>query len=173
MNAPIDCEFNGYEPPYEPAMNRNPMKTQNAFATLAVVALASLNLGGAAQAQSASPDLSALHDALHLSVQQEDAWRAYRAAITPDPQADARHRQAAMMLATLSTPRRVDLIEAEMQEDAATLHRQGQAVKAFYGTLSPSQQRAFDQQTAPNAQRNSSGGSSLRQPPSNGMSPPR
>ncbi len=149
------------------------MKPQYAFATLAFVALVTLDLGGVARAQSASPDLAALHDALHLTVQQEDGWRAYRAAITPDPQADARHRQAAMMLATLPTPRRVDLIEAEMQEDAATLHRQGQAVKAFYSTLSPSQQRTFDQQTAPNAQRSSSGGSSLRQPPSNGMSPPR
>ena len=142
---------------------------------IALSVLAFLAFAGAAHAQSQSgaPDLSALHDALHLTAPQEDGWRAYRAAITPDPQAAARHRQAQMMLSTLPTPRRVDLIDAEMQEDLATLNHQGQAVKAFYATLTPGQQRTFDQQTLPNARSGGTGGS-LRQPPNGaGMRQPQ
>ena len=126
----------------------------------------------AAHAQTQGPNLSTLHDALHLTAQQEDAWRAYRAAITPDPQAEARHRQAGLMLANLPTPRRVDLIDAEMQEDLATLRRQGQAVKSFYAVLTPAQQHTFDQQTLPNA-RGGSGGGTLRQPQGGGLRQPQ
>ena len=135
--------------------------------------IAFLAFAGVARAQSGAPDLSALHDALHLTASQEDGWRAYRAAITPDPQSEARHRQAAMMLSTLPTPRRVDLIDAEMQEDMTTLHRQGLAVKAFYATLTLTQQRTFDQQTAPSGQRGGSTGGSLRQPPNGAMRQPQ
>ena len=109
-------------------------------------------------------DLSALHDALHLSAAQEDAWRGYRAAIAPDPQAEARHRAASMMMGTLTTPRRVDLIDAEMEQDLTIVHRQGEAVKAFYAKLTPDQQRTFDRQTM---QSSGEGASSLRQPSQN------
>ncbi len=126
---------------------------------LPLIAFAVFALAGAVHAQ--TPDLSSLHDALHLSAAQEDAWRAYRAAITPDPQAEARHRSAAMMMTTLTTPRRVDLVDAEMEQDLMLVRRQGEAVKAFYATLTPDQQRAFDHQTM---QSSGNGGSNLRQP---------
>ena len=51
------------------------------------------------------------------------------------------------MLSTLPTPRRVDLINAQVDADAAMVHRQGAAVKAFYASLTPDQQRTFDRQT--------------------------
>lgn len=101
--------------------------------------------------QADGPDLSGLHDALRLAPDQERDWRAYVAAITPDPSAEQRHRQAAMMMATLPTPRRIDLITAEMEDDMAAMRRQGEAVKSFYNRLTPIQQRAFDARTAPQA----------------------
>jgi len=116
------------------------------FALCVLAASLSASLAGGAHAQTAQ--LSSLHDALHLTPAQEDGWRAYVAAISPDPNADARHRETARMMPTLTTPRRVDLINAEIDEDAALVHRQGQAVKAFYASLTPAQQHAFDRQTA-------------------------
>jgi hypothetical protein len=119
-----------------------------AAAAGAILLLAS----GAALAQSPpegppQPDLSRLHDALRLGPAQEAAWKAYAAAITPDPQLEARRRGAAAMMKSLPTPRRIDLVDAEMQEEMAAMRRQGQAVKAFYAQLSPEQQKTFDEMT--------------------------
>jgi periplasmic protein CpxP/Spy len=52
------------------------------------------------------------------------------------------------MMAKLPTPRRVDLINAEMDQDVAAMRRQGEAVKAFYAQLTPQQQSTFDRVTA-------------------------
>ncbi len=146
------------------------MMHKSALLALSVFALSASTLAGAAHAQTA-PDLSSLHDALHLTAAQEDGWRAYRSAITPDPQAEARHRQASMLMATLPTPRRVDLIDAEMQEDLAMVRRQGDAVKAFYSGLTPDQQRTFDRQTLQGQGQGGDGGN-LRQPQKNQQLPP-
>lgn len=107
-----------------------------------------LALATGAAAQQRPADTGALHDALSLSSAQEDAWRTYQTAIAPDPQAQQRHRAADMLMPQLTTPRRVALIEATAQADAADLHRQGEAVKAFYAALTPDQQRTFDRLTA-------------------------
>ncbi len=106
----------------------------------------------AANAQSQGPDLRGLHDALHLSAAQEEAWNRFQAASRPDPQDEARDRAAAQMMPSLHAPQRVDLSVAEMQADLASLERRGAALKAFYATLSPEQQATFDRQTIPRAQ---------------------
>ena len=108
---------------------------------------ASLALAGAAQAQ--PPNLTALHDALHLSAAQEAAWSAYKQSVAAPEGAQQRRRAAAMLFPTLTAPRRIDLVEAEMQQDLADLHRQAQALKTFYAALNPDQQRVFDNQTLP------------------------
>lgn len=113
----------------------------------------SLSIAGAAIAPYAvaqppqQQDLNRLHEALNLSPAQQGAWQVYVAAIRPDPATDARRREAARMMPTLNTPRRVDLINAEMDAEMAAMHRQGQAAKIFYAQLSPEQQRVFDQLT--------------------------
>ncbi len=131
-------------------------------------------LAGGARAQTSR--LSSLHDALHLTAAQEDGWRAYVAAISPDPSAEARHREMQRMMPTLPTPRRVDLVNAEVDADAAMVHRQGAAVKAFYASLSPPQQDAFDHQTA-QAQGGGAGpqpgGSRLGRPSGDSLPQPR
>jgi hypothetical protein len=121
---------------------------------LVALSLLSLSAAGAALAQqppqgpSPQVQLSQLHDALHLTATQEPAWRAYVAALRPDPSIQARRRSAAEMMPKLPTPRRVDLITAEMDQDLAVMRRQGEAVKAFYAQLSPQQQSTFDRITA-------------------------
>lgn len=113
---------------------------------LLAASLLSLSAASAAlaQAQQQSEDLTRLHDSLNLSERQESAWRAYVAAVGADPQTEARHRNASQMMQSLTTPRRIDLIEAEMQADMLAMRRQGAAVKAFYAQLSPGQQHTFD-----------------------------
>jgi len=144
------------------------------FLALSLVALAN-----AGEASAQSTQLSRLHDALHLNSEQEPSWRRYTLSIRPDPQSEARHRSAQQLLATLPTPRRVELINAEVDEDAAAVHRQGVAVKAFYAGLSPDQQRTFDRQTAQMMQQQSNqtedeGASpGLRQPSGGVLAPPR
>jgi hypothetical protein len=130
------------------------------FIPYGLAALAAITITLPAHAQ--TPDLSSLHDALHLTAAQESGWRSYRAAITPDSSTEARRRSAAMMMNTLTTPRRIDLIDAEMGEDFAAMRRQGEAVKSFYATLTPGQQRTFDHQTLQSG--GNGGGQTLRQP---------
>jgi hypothetical protein len=125
---------------------------------LVALSVLSLSAAGAALAQpdeqqppqgpSPQEQMSQLHDALRLSAAQEPAWHAYTAALAPDPAMEARRRAASDMMAKLPTPRRVDLINAEMEQDLAAMHRQGDAVKAFYAQLTPQQQSTFDRITA-------------------------
>ena len=111
------------------------------------LALAAAMAAGAARAQ--APDaLIRLHDALHLKPDQEAAWRDYAAAVTPSPDALARHRSAQEMMPRLTTPRRVALMDSVMAADLADVRRAGQGVLAFYATLTPSQKLTFDVQTA-------------------------
>lgn len=96
-----------------------------------------------------SADLIRLHDQLRLDERQESSWRDYTTAIAPSPEVQARHRATEELLPLVPTPRRIALIEAAMAQDRADFRRQGEAVKAFYAQLTPSQQRIFDLETLP------------------------
>jgi len=106
---------------------------------------------GALAAPAVNAELLRLHDDLHLSEAQEAGWRDYTLAIGPDPQVEARHRAAAELLPAVPTPRRIALMQAAMDSDAADFRRHAAAVIAFYNQLTPAQQRTFDQETAPRA----------------------
>jgi len=113
-----------------------------------------LATGGAAVAaeQAVNAELLRLHDDLRLSDSQEAAWRSYTLAINPSPDAIARRRATSELLPLVPTPRRIALIEATMAQDMADYQRQGAAVKAFYGALTPEQQKTFDRDTLPSEQ---------------------
>lgn len=113
----------------------------------AFAALVLISLAPSAMAQ--VRDLNGLRAALHLTADQEGAWRAFAAANAPDSADEARHQGAAALSPTLPAPRRVDLAVAVMEDDLKTLQRRGAAIKAFYATLTPAQQGVFDRQTAP------------------------
>lgn len=101
------------------------------------------------QAPSLQQTMNALHDALHLTVQQEPAWQAYRAQAARGAQAQGRQQAAERMLPTLDAPRRMDLVEAEMRQELADLHAQALALKSFYADLTPQQRQIFDRRTLP------------------------
>jgi hypothetical protein len=125
--------------------------------------------GASAQEQSPAAQLGVLHDALHLTPEQEVAWRDYVASLQPDPQIAARHRATEQLMPQVPTPRRIALIEATMAADAEQMHRQGQAVIAFYNRLNPDQQRLFDVQSLPaqDSGEGASDGRPLQMPPGN------
>jgi hypothetical protein len=108
-----------------------------------------LAMASAAIAQTPTDRQTQLHDALHLTADQEPEWRDYTAALASDGQAAARRQATQRLLPQLPTPRRVALIDATMEQDLADLRRQGSAVTAFYGHLTPDQQTIFDRQTLP------------------------
>jgi hypothetical protein len=108
-------------------------------------------LGAAAQPidTSVTPQLTRLHDALHLTGPQEPSWTVYKRAIAPNADVEARHKATDDMLPSLPTPRRIALIAATMAADEADFRRQGAAVTAFYDQLTPAQRRTFDAETLP------------------------
>jgi periplasmic protein CpxP/Spy len=100
-------------------------------------------------ARSGGPDLAGLHDALHLTPDQEAAWRAFAAASAPSPEQEARERAAQSMMASLRSPQRVDLSISAAEADLQTLRERGAALKAFYAVLTAAQQATFDRRTLP------------------------
>jgi LTXXQ motif family protein len=120
------------------------MRFSSCFALVAATVL--LALAPAAVAQS-GPDLTALHDALRLTPDQEGAWRAFAAASQPSAEDEARERAGQQMMRTLHAPQRVDLAVSMLEDDLASLRTRGAALKAFYAALTPAQQLIFDRQT--------------------------
>lgn len=85
-----------------------------------------------------------LKDALKLTPAQAGAWQAFSAAMRP-PQASGQRLDRAEW-ATLTTPQRMEKMQALRAERDARLNERLQAVKKFYVTLSPEQQQTFDAQ---------------------------
>lgn len=108
-----------------------------------------LAIATAASAQDAQADLARLKGALHLSVQQMEAWTTYQVAMAPDAALQAREAAARRMLPQLPTPRRLALIQATLEDRLADFRKRSARVEDFYGQLTPDQQRIFDQETAP------------------------
>jgi uncharacterized protein YfaS (alpha-2-macroglobulin family) len=117
-----------------------------------LLAFAALALASATEAQTRTPDLQGLHDALKLTAAQEPAWRTFVAASFAQTDESARQESAARMMPTLNAPRRVDLSIALMQTELQILERRGAALKTFYASLTPAQQAVFDRETAPRQQ---------------------
>jgi hypothetical protein len=93
--------------------------------------------------------LNRLHDDLKLTPAQEAMWRQYDEAMLDSAQTQTRHQSTQRLLPQLQTPRRLALIDATMTQDLADFRRHSQATEAFYDSLNPIQQRAFDRETLP------------------------
>lgn len=99
------------------------------------------------QQQGQDQGFNDLHRALNLNPQQEDGWKAFQQSYAMDPAAMARQRDAGTAMARMTAPQRVDQSIGMMRDDLDALQRRGAALKAFYATLSPQQQRTFDRET--------------------------
>ena len=102
------------------------------------------------QAQSDSGyALQRLHSDLQLSPSQEGAWTTYQQSLQIDPQDYARQRDAQNRMPSLTGPARMDLAISMAEQNLDGMRQRGDALKAFYATLSPQQQKTFDRDTMP------------------------
>lgn len=80
---------------------------------------------------------------LKLTPEQEPAWNAFIA--RTQPQAGAAHRQGAREdWSKLTTPQRLDKMQALKAERDAAMAKRVDAIKSFYATLNADQQKVFD-----------------------------
>lgn len=94
--------------------------------------------------------LAALKDKLKLAPGQEPAWRAFAESLQPGPRHDRIERGAMReQFAQLSTPERLDRMQAMAEQRQARMAQRAEAVKAFYVQLTPEQQRVFDAEALP------------------------
>jgi len=99
--------------------------------------------------QETGPSVDDLHDALRLRPDQERAWRMFDQASQPDPQEEARQRNAFERMGSLRAPQRFDLSIQMMRAELEATERRANALKSFYAVLSPEQQAIFDRETLP------------------------
>lgn len=83
---------------------------------------------------------------LKLTPAQESAWNTYTAATKP-PALDGRRHMDREAMAKLTTPERIDRMQAMQAERQAAMRERGEATKAFYAQLTPEQQKTFDTAT--------------------------
>ena len=86
-----------------------------------------------------------LKAALKLTAEQEGAWTAFTAAAKP-PMMDAKKRPNPEEMAKLTTPQRMEKMQALKAERDAHMAKVMEATKSFYNTLTPTQQKVFDEQ---------------------------
>lgn len=85
----------------------------------------------------------ALHAILNLRPDQEAAFQAFQAAMTPPPHEHHDPMDHASADA-MTTPQRLDKIADRMTKRETQFRLRADAIKSFYAALSPDQQRAFD-----------------------------
>jgi Spy/CpxP family protein refolding chaperone len=101
---------------------------------------------GAQRAEFFAKRQAMLHDSLKLSAEQEPAWKAFAASITPPGGKMKRPDRA--QVEKLSAPERMEQRLAMMKTAEAHMETRLAAMKTFYATLSPQQQKVFNDSIA-------------------------
>ena len=91
--------------------------------------------------------MAAFKTALKLNADQEPAWTTYAAAIKPDHQRGDMPRPERAAFAKMTTPERIDAMQAQHAKRQAHMDQRNQATKTFYAALNPAQQKTFDAET--------------------------
>lgn len=89
--------------------------------------------------------LNALKTKLKLDAQQEGAWNSFAEAMQPPAAGPAWPDRAA--LAKMSTPERVDQMQAFHARMEGEMKKRGEASKTFYASLNAEQKKVFDDET--------------------------
>lgn len=97
-------------------------------------------------AQRHSAHLADLKSKLKLEASQEAAWKTFAEAMQPPALPAGRLDRAA--LEKMSTPERIDQMQAWHTQREADMKKRGDATKAFYAALSTEQKKTFDAETA-------------------------
>jgi Spy/CpxP family protein refolding chaperone len=94
--------------------------------------------------------LASLKEKLKLAAEQEAAWNTFVASAHPGPRQPGMDRQAMReAFEKLSTPERLDRMQAMMEMRRARMAERAVVTKAFYAQLSPEQQQVFDAEAMP------------------------
>ena len=93
----------------------------------------------------------ALKATLAITAEQEPAWNAFVARTAAEPQ--MKRPAERQDWAQLTTPERLDKMQARQAERAAQMARQMDATRSFYSALTPEQQQRFDTHTQSQFQR--------------------
>lgn len=89
---------------------------------------------------------SRLKDSLQLRPEQETAWNDFLAKIKPAARPAGGERLSRADWAKLSTPQRLDRLDAMKAERDRQMSQRHDAIRQFYAQLTPPQQKAFDAQ---------------------------
>lgn len=88
--------------------------------------------------------MAALKEKLQLAPEQEAAWNRFAASLHPDDHARMHPRAMHAELDKLNTSERIERMQALADERHASRTARAEAIKAFYGQLTPEQQKVFD-----------------------------
>ncbi|MGJ7492666.1 Spy/CpxP family protein refolding chaperone [Variovorax sp. ZT4R33] len=104
--------------------------------------------------------LAELKTKLKLNASQDGAWSTFATAMQPAaPKAPRPDRAAARAeFEKMTTPQRLDRLQARQSERAARFAQRADATRAFYVTLSPEQQKTFDAEAMRHASHGLHGG---------------
>jgi len=88
---------------------------------------------------------------LKLDASQEGAWSTFTSATKPSPPPAQRvdRKAARAEFEKLTTPQRLERMQARQTERAARFAQRADATRSFYAVLSPAQQKTFDAQAMP------------------------
>lgn len=104
----------------------------------------------AAREEKRSKHMAMLKDKLKLTPEQETAWNEFVSASQPEGRRMNADRQAMRgEFENLNTPQRLDKMLAVSEARRVSMLERAQAIKAFYGQLTPEQQVVFDAEAMP------------------------
>lgn len=92
--------------------------------------------------------LAQLKAKLKLTAAQEPAWTNFTATMKPPMHSKAERDAMQADMAKLTTPERIDKMQARKAERDADMSKRADATKAFYAQLSAEQKKVFDTETA-------------------------
>jgi hypothetical protein len=93
--------------------------------------------------------LSALKEKLKLSPAQEGAWNSFASAQQPPARPADQARMDRAEFAKLTTPQRLDRMQARQAERSAMFAKRADATRSLYAALTPEQQKTFDTESMP------------------------
>jgi periplasmic protein CpxP/Spy len=88
--------------------------------------------------------MTALKAKLQITPAQEGAWTAFGAAMQPPARTLEQHAQFRAEMDKLTTPERIDKMQALKAQRDAEMAKRADATKTFYAALSPEQKKVFD-----------------------------
>lgn len=102
--------------------------------------------------------MQALKTALKLNASQEGAWNSYVAALQPPMHGERPAHPDRKAFAAMTTPERIDAMQAMHAKRQAAMDQRHQATRTFYAALTPEQQKTFDAETLKMHDRHGPGG---------------